>query len=634
MKKIQQLISVILLFLPVSLLWSQTPIMKNIPSGWFEMGCTSEQSNAYTCNTVEFPVHSVYLYPFEMSRTEITQAQFAEMVTEVTADNAYCQGPNKPMNMINLFDCLTYCNRLSVSQGFRPAYYLDPEFTQPFDTITNNSLEFFWDLSANGYRLPTEAEWEYAARANSNSVYAGSNTVGNVAWYSTNTVTPFGCRDVGLKSSNGFGLKDMSGNIAERCWDLSGSYSSSDQVLPIGPSSNWQGLRINRGGSFVSLASNVRVANRFDTVMGYRDMAKGFRVARGAYSIACDVDLVTPIHGSTDVPDCTIIKWTKSLNVINGYKLYIGTQSNNYDLVNGEIVKDTTYFLSENLPKSDTIFLRIIPFTSSFSAEGCQEFFFITSSQSTIPKLSISTPEQDSVCTGFLQSVSIIGDTTLMSFWSNGDTSATTIIEGYGSHSLTWEQEGCYLHDTVFIAQAKYIMYYATVTNTIPDQSTGSIELDITQGKPPFEFNWEYESSFYSTDKDIYNLASGYYSVSIAGALNCKTTAHYYEIYPDSTLVSSTDLHINHSIHISPNPSNGQQIQLESKTNLMDVSDVELVNSSGKKIFTKKIHLPSNSKRIMLNFDEILGHRLPNGIYFVKVRNEKYLKVVKLVIAN
>jgi len=174
-----------------------------------------------------------------------------------------------------------------MAEGLSPAYRINGS-TNPTDwgTMPTSNHNATWDAvqivaGSTGYRLPTEAQWEYAAKGGNGSpgnfTYAGSNTVGDVAWYWDNSGSR--THEVGKKAPNGLGLYDMSGNVWEWCWDWYGHYTSGAKTDPMGASSG--SYRVSRGGGWSnSLATYVRSANRDFVWPLSRQDVSGFRVSR------------------------------------------------------------------------------------------------------------------------------------------------------------------------------------------------------------------------------------------------------------------------------------------------------------------------------------------------------------------
>ena len=169
---------------------------------------------------------------------------------------------NNPVNYISWYDALVYCNKLSKKENLTPCYTIngstDPDKWGTVPTSRDNT----WDAAtcnfeANGYRLPTEAEWEWLARGGEEYTYAGSDSVDDVAWYTSNT-NDTGTREVKTKAANGYGLYDMSGNVWEWCWDWYGSINES--TAAAGASSG--DCRVRRGGSWFLSARYCEVARR------------------------------------------------------------------------------------------------------------------------------------------------------------------------------------------------------------------------------------------------------------------------------------------------------------------------------------------------------------------------------------
>jgi formylglycine-generating enzyme required for sulfatase activity len=214
--------------------------------------------------------NTITISSFYMGKYEVTQKEWRAVMGN---NPSSFKGDNLPVENVTWYDAVEYCNRLSQREGLTPAY-------------TVNGTSVTWNRSANGYRLPTEAEWEYAARGGNGSpgnyIYAGSNNIDEVAWHYGNNgargTATYGTKAVGTKKPNGLGLYDMSGNVFEWCWDWYGTYASGAQTDPIGASSGSD--RVVRGGSWVNSAEYARSAGRSHYNPNNRDVSLGFRLVR------------------------------------------------------------------------------------------------------------------------------------------------------------------------------------------------------------------------------------------------------------------------------------------------------------------------------------------------------------------
>ncbi|WP_296689582.1 formylglycine-generating enzyme family protein [Treponema sp. UBA6852] len=229
---------------------------------------------------------------FYMSDHEVTCGEYkALMGSDPSTANAYDKDGNEltgddvknnPVNCISWYAALVYCNKLSMKEGFTPCYAIggetDPSKWGSVPTSNNSTWNAATcDFTADGYRLPTEAEWEWAARGGENYTYAGSDDIDEVAWYTTNTSNT-GTRDVKTKKANGYGLYDMSGNVWEWCWDWYGSISSG--TVSTGPASG--SIRCQRGGSWNYGADLAQVACRSYYNPSGSYGCYGFRLVRNA----------------------------------------------------------------------------------------------------------------------------------------------------------------------------------------------------------------------------------------------------------------------------------------------------------------------------------------------------------------
>jgi formylglycine-generating enzyme required for sulfatase activity len=244
-----------------------------IQGGTFQMGSTAER-----------PVHTVSVSDFYMSKYEVTQ----KLYDDVKGTNpSYFTGDNLPVELVSWYDAVEFCNALSEKEGLTPVYTIDKSRIDPNNESQYDDFKWIviWDHAADGYRLPTEAEWEYAAGGGSSNrtIWAGTdseNSLSNYVWYSSNSVGK--THPVSTKEFNSLGLYDMSGNVWEWCWDWYSPsyYYYSPLNNPAGPTSGSD--RVLRGGGWGSNATNCRVTGRFGYDPSYWSYSIGFRLVRNA----------------------------------------------------------------------------------------------------------------------------------------------------------------------------------------------------------------------------------------------------------------------------------------------------------------------------------------------------------------
>lgn len=282
------------LLLPLSVFAQKTPALAYLSGGSFLMGDSSHDVD-------ERPVCQVQISPFFIGKYEVTVGEFSEFMaatgyrTEAErGDGSYAwdaTGWNKkaaahwrcdesarllpdsafsrPVAHVSWLDAAQYCNWLSRRDTLLPVYSIRG------DTVTVN-------FSATGYRLPTEAEWEYAAAGGFSVkkwLYAGDADLKKVAWFSNNSTRRL--HPVGQKRPNQAGIFDLCGNVWEWCHDWYDPRAYSSGFNAVNPSGPVRGsLRALRGGSVSNNASHCRIANRSSRYPDYRDGNVGFRVAR------------------------------------------------------------------------------------------------------------------------------------------------------------------------------------------------------------------------------------------------------------------------------------------------------------------------------------------------------------------
>jgi len=254
-----------------------------IAGGTFTMGCPASEYRYRN----EIPQHSVTLSGFYMGKYEVTQEKYQAVmgsnpsIFSSSPQAGETQG-KRPVEQVSWYDALVFCNKLSASEGLTPAYSIKGSTdTTTWGTVPTSSNSD-WNAvvivaGSTGYRLPTEAQWEYACRAGTTTAYnTGATISDNTGWYSSNSGSK--THEVGKKPANAWGLYDMHGNVKEWCWDMLSDYSSGAQTDPMGASSG--SGRVPRGGSYVSSAEDLRSAYRDNSNPSYRVGTLGFRLVR------------------------------------------------------------------------------------------------------------------------------------------------------------------------------------------------------------------------------------------------------------------------------------------------------------------------------------------------------------------
>jgi len=246
-----------------------------IAQGTFLMGSPPDDKGAWD----DEAQHEVTLTtPIEMMTTPVTQAHWLRIFR---ANPSSFKGHlGRPVDTVSWYDAVAFANALSIADGLPPAYFLSEEI----GTLVGGDYRCSAQLAAEspyltcGWRLPTEAEWEYACRAGSTTArYNGSDSgqLDEIAWFQGNSAKT--THPVGGKVPNAWGLHDMLGNVWEWCWDWYDDYPGT-VTDPVGPASG--SLRVARGGSWNIDASNTRAAPRNRYGPGTRGNLVGFRLVR------------------------------------------------------------------------------------------------------------------------------------------------------------------------------------------------------------------------------------------------------------------------------------------------------------------------------------------------------------------
>ena len=280
--------------------------MALIPAGRFLMGDSFDEGW-----DDELPVHEVYVAAFYMDAYEVTKALWDEVASWAQASGydigpagGSGKAPNHPVQRVSWYAAVKWANARSEKEGLTPCYYTDVGYRTVYRTGRVDVQNEWVKLAANGYRLPTEAEWEKAARggqegrrfpcadtdtieharanyrSSAGDSYDTSPTRGYHPTYNTGS-QPY-TSPVGSFAPNGYGLYDMAGNVGEWCWDwwAEAYYASSPATSPHGPGSG--SFRVSRGGGWYYYALLCRVAFRLRHEPAHEHSDLGFRLVRAA----------------------------------------------------------------------------------------------------------------------------------------------------------------------------------------------------------------------------------------------------------------------------------------------------------------------------------------------------------------
>jgi sulfatase modifying factor 1 len=233
-----------------------------VPPGEFEMGSPPTEEGRFGDETQ----HRVRLTRgFELGVFPVTQALYAAVMG---VNPSSFKGDQLPVENVSWFDAVRLCNAVSRACGLPEAYSIGP----------GGEPTVSWSWSSVGFRLPTESEWEYAARSGTRHVYAGGDDRAAVGWFEDNSGGS--THPVGQKRSNAWGLHDMSGNVFEWCWDGYGDYPKGVSTDPTGGAPASGSDRVGRGGSWFVGPLFARVAYRGSNAPGGRGSGLGVRLLR------------------------------------------------------------------------------------------------------------------------------------------------------------------------------------------------------------------------------------------------------------------------------------------------------------------------------------------------------------------
>jgi formylglycine-generating enzyme required for sulfatase activity/ligand-binding sensor domain-containing protein len=283
----------------------QRPLSEIVQAGLTDSILVLVAGGTFTAGTTPVTISSFKMDKFEVTYelwTAVRTWALTHGYTDLfTGKNGYNPvGANNPVDSVNWYDVVKWCNARSEKDGLTPVYYTGglQDTIYRIGELNINADAVKW--TANGYRLPTEAEWEFAARGGNSThgyTYSGSNTLDSVAWFIGNSGNT--THQVGTKAANELGIYDMSGNVWEWCWDWWGDTYPSEPNDPKGPATTQIKPRMQRGGSFSNTEANQDVYLRYSSYPYLRDYSiysnDGFRCVQG-------LQVGTAVNGENRMP--------------------------------------------------------------------------------------------------------------------------------------------------------------------------------------------------------------------------------------------------------------------------------------------------------------------------------------------
>ncbi len=266
MKTSTLLTSIFLIAMQTAFAQMKSPEMVKVEGGTFYMG------NDYGAGKDERPEHEVTLSEFYMAKYEVTLSEYTKFCQVTGKSIPKGEDPKAAVYNVSWTDAVMYCNWLSRSLGYKKCYQIK------HDTTNHVRVELLPE--ANGFRLPTEAEWEFAAKGGGKNktfyAFSGSNDVNKVSWNVSNAGNSI--HTVGTKAPNELGIYDLTGNAMEWCYDWYGAYKEEAVSDPVGPARG--ATKVCRGGNYMCRPDVLRISSRFNLKKDSKVGLAGIRLVR------------------------------------------------------------------------------------------------------------------------------------------------------------------------------------------------------------------------------------------------------------------------------------------------------------------------------------------------------------------